>query len=136
MNKERKGITGEILLDGKLVENWTVYPLTFNRNFIQKIYTNDKYFPISSLTKPPCLLRTNLKIEGPVPKDTFLQMEGWGKGIVFVNEHHLGRYWSIGPQKTLFVPAPYLKAGYNSIIVFEEEKIGKYVSFLDHPLLT
>ncbi|XP_071173386.1 beta-galactosidase-1-like protein 2 [Mytilus edulis] len=136
MNKERKGITGEILLDDKPVENWTVYPLTFNRNFIHKIYTNDKYFPLSSLTKPPCLFRTNLKIEGPVPKDTFLQMEGWGKGIVFVNEHHLGRYWSIGPQKTLFVPAPYLKAGYNSIIVFEEEKVGKYVSFLDHPLLT
>ncbi|VDI59419.1 Hypothetical predicted protein, partial [Mytilus galloprovincialis] len=136
LNKERKGITGEILLDDKPVENWTVYPLTFNRNFIHKIYTNDKYFPLSSLTKPPCLFRTNLKIEGPVPKDTFLQMEGWGKGIVFVNEHHLGRYWSIGPQKTLFVPAPYLKAGYNSIIVFEEEKVGKYVSFLDHPLLT
>ncbi|GGF16335.1 beta-galactosidase [Echinicola rosea] len=52
--------------------------------------------------------------------DTFLDMKAWGKGIVFVNGHHLGRYWSIGPQQTLYLPGAWLKAGENEICVFEQ----------------
>jgi len=31
----------------------------------------------------------------------------------------LGRYWEIGPQKRLFLPAPFLKKGKNEIIIFD-----------------
>jgi beta-galactosidase len=41
--------------------------------------------------------------------DTFLDMSGWGKGIAWINGHNLGRYWKIGPQQSLFVPAPWLE---------------------------
>jgi len=37
---------------------------------------------------------------------------------VWVNGHHLGRFWDIGPQQTLYVPGPWLRAGRNDIVVF------------------
>ncbi|MCK7499745.1 MAG: hypothetical protein MZW92_62095 [Comamonadaceae bacterium] len=46
-------------------------------------------------------------------------MSGWKKGVVWVNGHNLGRYWDIGPQKRLYCPAPFLKAGANEIVVFD-----------------
>jgi beta-galactosidase len=52
--------------------------------------------------------------------DTFLDLRGWGKGIVFVNGHNLGRYWHIGPQQTLYCPGVWLKQGRNEIVVFEQ----------------
>ena len=41
--------------------------------------------------------------------DTFLNMESWGKGMVWVNGHAMGRFWEIGPQQTLFMPGCWLK---------------------------
>ena len=51
--------------------------------------------------------------------DTFLNMETWGKGQVYVNGHALGRFWSIGPQQTLYLPGCWLKRGKNEIIVLD-----------------
>jgi beta-galactosidase GanA len=51
--------------------------------------------------------------------DTYLDMTGWKKGVVWVNGHNLGRYWDIGPQKRLYCPAPFLKRGKNEVIVFD-----------------
>ena len=52
--------------------------------------------------------------------DTFLDMESWGKGIVFVNGVNLGRYWKVGPQQTLYLPGCFLKKGKNRITIFEQ----------------
>lgn len=53
--------------------------------------------------------------------DSYLDLRGWGKGIVFVNGHNLGRYWDlIGPQRTLYLPGPWLKVGQNDIAIFEQ----------------
>jgi beta-galactosidase len=51
--------------------------------------------------------------------DTFLDLSSWGKGMVWVNGHNLGRFWNIGPQQTLYCPAPWLKTGHNEITVFD-----------------
>jgi len=51
--------------------------------------------------------------------DTFLDLRGWGKGLVWINGHHLGRYWRVGPQQSLFVPAPWLRQGANEAIVLD-----------------
>ena len=51
--------------------------------------------------------------------DTFLNMETWGKGQVYVNGHALGRFWSIGPQQTLYSPGCWLKKGENEIVVLD-----------------
>ncbi|SFC30900.1 beta-galactosidase [Xylanibacter ruminicola] len=57
----------------------------------------------------------NLKRVG----DTFLNMENWGKGQVYVNGHAIGRFWSIGPQQTLYVPGCWLKKGKNEVVVLD-----------------
>ncbi len=51
--------------------------------------------------------------------DTFINMETWGKGQVYVNGHAIGRFWRIGPQQTLYVPGCWLKKGKNEIIVLD-----------------
>ncbi|MBP5771553.1 MAG: beta-galactosidase [Bacteroidaceae bacterium] len=51
--------------------------------------------------------------------DTFLNLENWGKGQVYVNGHAIGRHWYIGPQQTLYVPGCWLKKGRNEVIVLD-----------------
>jgi beta-galactosidase len=38
---------------------------------------------------------------------------------VWVNGHNLGRTWEIGPQQSLFLPAPWLRKGVNQVVVFD-----------------
>jgi len=83
----------------------------------------------------PVLYEATVNIEKPA--DTFLDMTNWGKGIVFVNGHNLGRYWKVGPQQTLYVPGCWLKAGANNFVVFEQlnENTQKELIFTDQPIL-
>jgi beta-galactosidase len=68
--------------------------------------------------------------------DTYLNMKGFGKGVVFVNGHNLGRYWEIGPQYSLYVPAVWLKKGANQIVIFDELNHSQqhYISATAKPL--
>ena len=38
-----------------------------------------------------------------------------------INGFNIGRYWEIGPQKTLYVPKSILQKGENEFIVFESD---------------
>ena len=78
--------------------------------------------------------------------DTFINMEAFGKGQVYVNGHALGRFWQIGPQQTLYLPGCWLKKGKNEVVVLdvvgpkgEAGKIGSTVAptafCQDHPEL-
>lgn len=49
--------------------------------------------------------------------DTYLNMDRWIKGYLFVNGVNLGRYWNKGPQLKVFCPGVWLKEGVNSIVV-------------------
>jgi len=109
MGDDRKGITERVTLAGKELTGWEIYRL-----------------PLADLSalaftpgpKPaPAFYRGNLDLE--TVGDSFLDMRGWGKGNVWVNGHNLGRYWHIGPQQSLFVPAPWLKKGRNEVIVLD-----------------
>lgn len=51
-------------------------------------------------------------------------MRGWGKGYVWINGRNIGRYWSAGPQQAMFVPASWLKAGENEVIVLDLQTGG------------
>ena len=57
--------------------------------------------------------------------DTFLDMRGWFKGVVWVNGHNLGRFWEIGPQQTLYTPGCWLKPGKNEIVVLDLKPNGQ-----------
>ena len=53
------------------------------------------------------------------PADTFLDLRSWGKGVVWVNGHCLGRFWNIGPSQTAYLPGVWLKAGSNEIVILD-----------------
>jgi beta-galactosidase len=68
--------------------------------------------------------------------DTYLDMSNWGKGSVWVNGHHLGRYWNVGPQQTVYVPIEWLKKGRNEVVVFELLKPSQTIlKGIDKPIL-
>ncbi|MEU6662835.1 beta-galactosidase family protein [Streptomyces sp. NPDC046821] len=57
--------------------------------------------------------------------DAELELPGWTRGFVWVNGFALGRYWSAGPQRSLYVPGPVLREGRNEVWVLETEGAGE-----------
>jgi len=69
------------------------------------------------------------------PTDTFLDTSTLGKGEVWINGEPLGRFWNIGPQRTLYLPAPFLKKGKNEIVVFDlNGKPDRVLGFIAQPV--
>lgn len=97
-------------------------------NLARWIYTDKR-----SIGKPALYKGVfNLKETG----DTYLDMRTFGKGFVFLNGHHLGKYWQVGPQQTIYVPSVWLKKGQNEVVVFDELKSGHtQISALGHSIL-
>ncbi len=116
MAQQRKGIDGAVLLNGQALQNWEIRTLPLESRALAQL----SYMPFSSC-KQPAFYHFTLDIQRK--GDTFLDMSGWGKGCVFLNGFNLGRFWNIGPQKRLYIPAPLLKDGVNDLVVFETEGI-------------
>jgi beta-galactosidase len=116
INDNHKGITKDVLLDGGEVRGWEMYGFPFNSQPGIKSGSVDK-------SRYPVMREGSFTLKKV--GDTFLDMRNWGKGHVWINGHNLGRYWDIGPQQTIYVPAPWLQKGRNSIVVFEEEKTAQ-----------
>ena len=139
LSDQHKGIQGQVLLDGQVLSDWSHVPFLWGEQMIESLlsyrsWSNVLKFDYLKRTTQPRLYKLHLHIKGS-PMDTFLDMTGWTKGLVFINTFNLGRYWNIGPQDRLYVPAPILKQGLNSILVFELHTPGSLVSFLDSPSL-
>jgi beta-galactosidase len=73
----------------------------------------------------PFLRRGSFSLESPA--DLFLDTAGWGKGFALVNGFLLGRYWSSGPQRTLYVPSAAVHAGENTVVIIELERVTSTV---------
>ena len=88
-----------------------------------------------SATNKPCFYKGTFDAKAGV--DTFVDMAGWHKGCVWVNGFNLGRYWNIGPQRTLYLPGELLKDKNNVIEILElhSPKADFSVNCLDEPLL-
>lgn len=128
--KDFKGISENVRLDYQFHYGWTIYPIPLND--VNNIALAKEESNPSD--EKPAFYKGVFEVEEI--GDTFLMLEGWTKGVVFVNGFNLGRYWNIGPQKTLYVPGPLLKDGKNEILVFELHKTEKpVVKLIDKPLL-
>ena len=115
MESDRKGLIGTPKLDGVSLKGWSVHPMPLNAADIVAVK------PVATPdARPGSHFRATVTIEGE-PKDTFLDMSKYNKGVVWVNGHNLGRYWQVGPQLRLFCPAPWLKKGANTIDILDLE---------------
>jgi len=117
LTSNRKGIPGTVTLDGRELTGWEMFKLPFDR---APKMTPGRIAGATGIA--PYLARGTFELAQV--GDTFLDLRGWGKGIVVVNGHNLGRFWHIGPQQTLYCPGVWLKKGKNEIVVFEQIKDG------------
>jgi beta-galactosidase len=125
----QKGIIAPVTInDFEITGGWNMYKVPFEQ-------------------APAVAATTKTTIGAPViysgtfqvtePGDVFLDMHGWGKGVVFVNGQNLGRYWKIGPQQTLYLPGAWLKKGVNEVVIFEmqHDQDQRVLKSTDTPVL-
>lgn len=125
LEAQRKGIDQGVAVNGHWHTHWLQYPLPLDH--VEQIDFSKEY-----RAGLPGFYR--FIFEAEELGDTFLDFEGWGKGCIFVNGFNIGRFWEIGPQKRLYIPAPILKRGTNEIIIFETEgKVRNTIFLRDEP---
>ena len=109
---DRKGIS-DIYLGIQRLMNYDVWTLPLDNL--------DKLKYSSSVKKEePVFLRGSFKTDSKA--DCFIHLDGFNRGCVYINGFNLGRFWKVGPQKSLYIPGTLLKDE-NEIIVFN---IGGY----------
>ena len=114
MESDRKGIYGDVKLGSETLKHWKMFPLPLKDEWIAGL-TKTTAAP----GRPGGIFAGQFTLNNVA--DTFLDMSKWKKGVVWVNGHNLGRFWSIGPQQRLYCPAPWLKKGDNEIAVLDLE---------------
>ena len=123
---ERAGLVGRVKLGQTVLTGWDIYPLP--------MLTPDQMAYSKQPCVGACFYRASFTVTNP--KDTFLDTSRFTKGEVWLNGRALGRIWSVGPQKTLYVPASWLKSGTNEVVVFDlDGKPGQTIEGLDRPIL-
>ncbi len=109
---DRKGIS-DIYLGIQRLMNYDVWTLPLDNL--------DKLKYSSSVKKDePVFLKGSFKTDSKA--DCFVHLDGFNRGCVYINGFNLGRFWKVGPQKSLYIPGTLLKDE-NEIIVFN---IGGY----------
>jgi beta-galactosidase len=118
---DRKGLHGPVHFrppggDTQLLENWDIRAIDFGADGVLPALA---WKPNRKPGKPagPAFWRGSFDLVSP--GDTFLDMSAWGQGVVWVNRRCLGRYWSIGPTQTMYLPGPWIRRGKNEIIVLD-----------------
>ena len=142
MITETKGITEAVILDGRPLSDWKIYPLPMdtsagNASAIPPLNQVKAKNPVSASIAPPQPAFFTASFTVTQPGDTFLDFSHLGKGAIWVNGHDLGRYWSVGPQQTLYLPGVWLKRGANTILVFDMlPTANESVQGVDHAILS
>lgn len=111
---ERAGLTDQVTIGDKAPRNWENYSLPM-----------DDLSQLRMLPEPcsgPCFFRTNMTVK--TPADTYLDTRSLHKGQMWIGNRNLGRFWSIGPQYTLYVPAPWMQVGATHITFFDLQSTG------------
>ena len=110
--RDVKGIRGMVMLGGRRLAGWTSRPMPLD---------SLAGLAFASAEDPPCVgpafYRGTFSLDEAA--DTYLDLTGWTKGAAWINGFPLGRHWSRGPQRRLYVPGPVLRRGRNEVIVLE-----------------
>lgn len=112
---EHKGLIGGARLDGEPITGWTARPIDLD--LVPALDLDG-----ATVAAGPVVASGSFDLDEAA--DLFLDTNGWGKGLVWVNGFLLGRYWRRGPQQSMYVPAPITRAGSNNIVVLELEVLA------------
>ena len=112
---EAKGLIGPALLDGAEICDWSLRPVDLSD--LQVFRAAAAQLSGTGGTAGPSISFATFESDGP--GDRYLRLDGWTKGNAFINGFNLGRYWSRGPQRTLYVPGPLIREGANELAVLE-----------------
>jgi beta-galactosidase len=104
------GITRSVSLAARELSGWQVYSLPMTGPEGLKSWQ-------TGFAAGPAFHRGTFTIASVT--DTYLDVSKLRKGFVWVNGHNLGRVWGVGPQQSLFLPAPWLRTGLNRVVVFD-----------------
>ncbi|KAL4230010.1 Beta-galactosidase [Mactra antiquata] len=148
MNENLKGIISNVTIDGGLLTQWYQYGVPLSDNDLDK-YFNSRLAKMVKSAEPvnvsfmsgtPNIVRGTFTLADE-PRDTYLDMSMWTKGVAFINGVNIGRYWPhMGPQVRLYVPKYALRQGENTVSLIEVEKClceakPCYIEFYDTPLI-
>ncbi|MDM7890755.1 glycoside hydrolase family 35 protein [Curtobacterium caseinilyticum] len=115
---EPKGLIGAVAVDGVPLARWTASPLALDPIAPAALSVLAATEPTDGdVLAGPAFAAGSFDLAAP--GDRYLSLDGFRKGVAWVNGFCLGRYWSRGPQKTLAVPGPVLRAGRNEVVVLE-----------------
>lgn len=109
---DRKGLVGPVKLGGAAVTGWSIFRLPLDPAMLARLN-----FGAAGAEKGPAFWRATVNLAAP--GDTFLDLRGWSKGVVWVNGHCLGRFWDIGPTQTAYAPGCWLHAGANQVVILD-----------------
>jgi beta-galactosidase len=122
-----KGLLGPVTFDRAPLHGWACHRLPLADLSAVDFAPSDR-----ADDHVPAFHRGTFEVTDPA--DTFLALPGWTKGHAWINGFHLGRYWNRGPQHTLYVPAPVLKAGRNDLTLLElHATTARRAEFTDTP---
>ncbi|MFB7892074.1 beta-galactosidase family protein [Microbacterium sp. NPDC056044] len=116
---EPKGLIGPVTLAGAPLTGWSATPIDVAA--LGASVTDAAAAVSAESGVAPFVLRGSFALDEP--SDLFLDTTGWGKGFALVNGFLLGRYWSNGPQRTLYVPAAALHTRENVLVLVELERV-------------
>uniref|UniRef100_A0A3Q4HYD9 Beta-galactosidase-1-like protein 2-like n=1 Tax=Neolamprologus brichardi TaxID=32507 RepID=A0A3Q4HYD9_NEOBR len=132
LDEQRKGLVGDILLNEHTLRDFSIHSLDMKPAFVNRLKSAGHWMSMRHQPSFPGFFHSRLYVNGS-PQDTFIKLPGWSKAVVFINGKNLGRYWSTGPQQTLYVPGPWLHRGDNQVIVFEEQETDGKIQFASSP---
>lgn len=116
---EAKGLVGPARTARAELTTWDVKPLDLDslpdllRETASPAPAPDPHSPV-----PGPVVRFG-EFSSTAGVDHFLSLPGWTKGFIWVNGFALGRYWSAGPTRTLYVPGPLIRDSANEVVVLE-----------------
>lgn len=111
LSSDRKGITGEVRWGRMALRDWEIFALSGDDRSSLR-YEQRRI-------DGPAFYRGWFEME--TPADTFLDVRELGKGTLWVNGQHAGRFWRIGPQHSLYIPGSWMHAGRNEVVAFDLE---------------
>ena len=124
---EGKGIMRGVMIGRRLVNGWTHRLVPQDAPAAASASTTS----ISAVDASDGVAVASFEVAEPL--DAWLAFPGGAKGMVWLNGFLLGRYWKVGPQETLYAPAPLWKVGRNEIVVLDTDGVGATVEIREEP---